>query len=126
MLENPYFLFVDDDRDDVEVACWRLSKAGIEVRPRIVESEPALRQELMQSTPDLIVSDFTMPVFDGWGALRIAKALAPDIPFVFHSGSIGPERCRTALERGAYGCVEKNHSAEFIQLVKQALSATQQ
>src|SRR2546429_2018437 len=40
---------------------------------------------------DVILSDFSMPQFDGMEALRLAKELAPDTPFIFVSGTLGEE-----------------------------------
>jgi two-component system, NarL family, sensor histidine kinase UhpB len=118
-------VFVDDDQDDADIAAWRLTKAGVVLSSTVVSSEATLTAELLECTPDLIISDFTMPGFDGWGALRVARALVPEVPFIFHSGSIGQERCRIAMDSGVYGCVEKDKSAEFIALVRRALSSVQ-
>jgi CheY-like chemotaxis protein len=117
----PHVVFVDDSLDDTDIARWRLAKAGIELQASVVCSEPELISELTHLCPDLIVSDFSMPGFDGWGALRVSQALAPAAPFIFHSGTIGAERCKIALSLGVYGCVEKNYSAQFVELVKKAL-----
>jgi two-component system, NtrC family, sensor kinase len=121
MRTDPYVVFVDDNTDDAVIACWRLSKAGVEVESVVVALEQTLVAELGQRSPDLIVSDFSMPGFDGWDAFRVAQSIAPRVPFIFHSGSIGEECCRMALARGAYGCVEKDNTPVLVQLVKQAL-----
>ena len=121
--DAPYLLFVDDSEDDADIARWRLTRAGIAVRHARVCSRQELIDELNEHRPDLVISDFSMPGFDGWGALNIAQMLAPDIPFIFHSGTIGEERCRTALTRGAFGCVEKEAPADFIELVRRALTS---
>lgn len=119
--DAPYLLFVDDSEDDADIAHWRLARAGIAVRHARVCSRQELIAELNEHRPDLVVSDFSMPGFDGWGALSIAQTLAPDIPFIFHSGTIGEERCRIAHSRGAFGCVEKEAPADFVELVRRAL-----
>ena len=122
MHRDSHVVFVDDSLDDVDIACWRLAKAGIELETTLVCSQRDLIGELSQRQPLLIISDFSMPGFDGWGALQISQMLAPATPFIFHSGTIGEERCKLALARGAFGCVEKERPARFIELVKQALA----
>jgi len=124
MPSDPHVIFVDDSLDDADISRWRLAKAGIEFSSSLVYSEPGLVTELTQRCPDLIISDFSMPGFDGWGALRVSQALAPTTPFIFHSGTIGEERCRIALTRGAFGCVEKQYAADFVVLVRKALAPT--
>ena len=121
MPRDSHVVFVDDSLDDVDIACWRLAKAGIELATTLVCSQRDLVGELGQRHPMLIISDFSMPGFDGWSALQISQTLAPAAPFIFHSGTIGEERCRIALTRGAFGCVEKEHPAQFIDLVRRAL-----
>jgi two-component system, NtrC family, sensor kinase len=122
MQRAPHVVFVDDSLDDVEIACWRLAKAGIEIDTIRLCSQSELTNELTQYRPALIISDFSMPRFDGWSALQVSQSLAPTAPFIFHSGTIGAERCRIALTRGAFGCVEKEYPAQFVELVKKALT----
>ena len=118
----PHILFVEDSTEDAELARWCISKAGMQFTSALVWSEPAMVAQL-ERVPDLIISDFESPGFDGWGALRVAKTLAPAVPFIFHSGTIGRERCEKALSLGAFGCVEKDHADAFLSVVRKALSA---
>src|SRR2546430_12123958 len=46
---------------------------------------------LREFTPHVILSDFSMPGFDGMEALALAREISPDTPFVFVSGTIGEE-----------------------------------
>ena len=38
---------------------------------------------------DLILTDYTLPSFDGLSALKIALEKCPDVPFIFVSGTLG-------------------------------------
>ncbi len=71
--------------------------------------------------PHLILSDFTLPDFDGLAALEIACEEAPDIPFIFLSGTIGEERAIEALRRGAVDYVLKTNPARLVPAVRRAL-----
>jgi CheY-like chemotaxis protein len=123
MASTPHIMFVDDSEDDAVIACWHFAKAGIPVGFTIVASEPALVAELKQRPPDLIVCDLFIPGFDGFAALRIAQALTPTVPFVFHSGDMTEERSTTGLARGAYGCAQKDDEDALIELVKRAFAS---
>ncbi len=57
---------------------------------------------------DIILSDYTLPDFDGLEALDLAREHPPDIPFVFCSGSIGEDRAIAALQAGAADYVLKD------------------
>ncbi|WP_232511849.1 EAL domain-containing protein [Herbaspirillum sp. meg3] len=54
-------------------------------------------------------------------ALRIAKEQAPDVPFIFVSGTIGEELAIQALRVGAYDYVLKNNIARLPSSVRRAL-----
>src|SRR6185295_17685086 len=95
-----HLLFVEDSPQDVELALRALRKDGVEAHWRQVDSEPAMREALAAVQPDVILSDFSMPKFDGLAALRLARELTPEIPFIFVSGTIGEERAIEAIRMG--------------------------
>ena len=85
-------LFVEDAEHDFELALRALRREGMDVLSCRVESDDAMRAALADVLPDVILSDFSMPHFDGLAALRVAKEIAPALPFIFVSGTIGEER----------------------------------
>src|SRR5918999_1087534 len=85
-------LFIEDSEHDVELAVRTLERDGLQASWRQVATEPTLKEALAAALPDVIVSDFSMPGFDGLLALRISRQLAPAVPFIFVSGTIGEER----------------------------------
>ena len=115
-------LFVEDSKEDVELALRALKRDGLEASTRHVDSEPALREALASARPDAILSDFSMPGFDGLHALRIARELAPDVPFIFVSGTIGEERAIEAIRMGATDYILKSSMRRLGTAVKRALS----
>jgi len=116
-------LFVEDSEEDVELCQIALQRAGLDCDILVAEDERELRDAFAAFDPDLVVCDFRLPTLDGWEALSITRELRPDIPFLFSSGTIGRERGREALERGASGYVEKGNQREFVNLVLQLVGA---
>jgi len=114
-------LFVEDSEEDVELAVRALKHDGIEPAPRRVQCEEAMREALGSLTPDAILSDFSMPGFDGLSALRLARELKPEVPFIFLSGTIGEERAIEAIRLGATDYVLKNNMRRLGTAVKRAL-----
>ncbi len=115
-------LFVEDSEVDVELALRSLEQGGFEVSWDRVDIEEDLKRALGSAKPQAILSDFSMPRFDGIDALRLSKELAPDVPFIFLSGTIGEERAIEAMRLGATDYVLKNNMRRLGTVVRRALS----
>ena len=115
-------LFVEDSEVDVELALRSLEQGGFEVAWDRVDIEEDLKRALGSAKPQAILSDFSMPRFDGIDALRLSKELAPDVPFIFLSGTIGEERAIEAIRLGATDYVLKNNMRRLGTVVRRALS----
>ena len=115
-------LMIEDSMPDAELAIWRLTQGGFRCRYRVVTREEELRAALAERTPSFILSDFSLPGFDGMAALATASQVAPDVPFIFLSGTIGEERAIEALRRGAVDYVLKSNPMRLVPAVKRALA----
>ena len=113
-------LFVEDSENDVELALGALRRDGLEALWQRVDSEVAMRQALATFMPEAILSDFSMPHFDGLSALRLAREMAPDLPFIFLSGTIGEERAIEAIRLGAIDYVLKDNMRRLGTSIKRA------
>jgi two-component system, NarL family, sensor histidine kinase UhpB len=114
-------LLVEDTATDAEMVVRHLAKGGMDVVIRRVETERDFVHALQTSPPDLILSDFSLPQFDGLRALEVAATHAPEIPFLFVSGTIGEERAIDALRRGATDYVLKSNLSRLHSAVDRAL-----
>ena len=115
-------LIVEDVATEAEIAVRRLKKAGHACTWQRVETEPEFREALRDFKPDLILSDFALPHFDGFAALATAAADAPDVPFIFLSGTLGEERAIQALKNGAMDYVLKSNLERLVPAVTRALA----
>ncbi len=115
-------LMVEDEPHDAEMAMRTLRKSGLECTGLRVDTEEAFLQALAECVPDVILSDFSMPLFDGMSALAIAQRQLPDVPFIFVSGTIGEEYAINALKNGAVDYVLKGNLARLAPAVERALA----
>ncbi|MES2784638.1 MAG: EAL domain-containing protein [Pseudomonadota bacterium] len=122
MIQALNVLVIEDEANDAELAMRALRRADVDCRHRRVETEAHFRRALADGLPDIILSDFSMPRFDGMRALSLARDLCPDIPFVFVSGTIGEVNVIEALKKGATDYVLKQDLARLAPAVKRALS----
>jgi CheY-like chemotaxis protein len=100
-------LFVEDLSTDVEIAQRVLKQHGLDFSARVIDTEPAYRQALDEFQPDVIISDYAMPTFDGMRALEIALAHPVGFPFVVLTGSMNEETAVACLKAGANDYVIK-------------------
>lgn len=114
-------LFIEDDELDVDLAVRALDRDRIAVRAQRVDTERDLRRALADWGPEVILSDFSMPQFDGIAALRIVRASAPHLPFIFLSGTIGEERAIEAIRLGATDYVLKSNLRRLGTAVRRAI-----
>jgi diguanylate cyclase (GGDEF)-like protein len=115
-------LLVEDVAFEAELSLAHLKRAGLLCTWARAETELELRRALQEFQPHVILSDFGLPRFDGMAALRIARDVAPEVPFIFVSGTIGEERAIDALLCGATDYVLKSNPARLAPAVRRALS----
>jgi PAS domain S-box-containing protein len=116
------FVLLEDDPNDAELIQLELARNGVAVEWRHVMSEKDFRNALQAAPPDLVLADYTLPGFDGLEALRILQQSAPDVPFIFVSGSLGEERAIEALKSGATDYVLKDRLQRLPAVVRRALA----
>jgi diguanylate cyclase (GGDEF)-like protein len=120
-LEGIRILLIEDIEVEAELTVKQLRLDGLEPVVRRVETEEAMREALKEFKPAIILSDFSLPRFNGLSALAIARECAPAVPFVFVSGTIGEERAIEALHCGAVDYVLKTNLARLGPAVRRAL-----
>src|ERR1700680_3213372 len=100
-------LLLEDNPSDAESVLHALRRAGYDPSAVRVETEQDYRDHL-QSAPEIILADFTMPEFDALRALEIMQECQLDIPFIIVSGTIGEERAVHVMQRGATDYIIKD------------------
>jgi len=114
-------LIIEDNLADAELMQRALSRAGFDpIDAHVVASEHDFRDRL-QSAPDIILADFTLPGFSALGALETLRECKLDIPCIIVSGSIGEERAVQIVQQGADDYIMKGSLGRLGQAVKQSL-----
>jgi diguanylate cyclase (GGDEF)-like protein/PAS domain S-box-containing protein len=119
-------LIVEDLAHDAELMLRELQRAGISFDAQRVDTAVDYRRELAEFQPDVILSDFTMPSFDGMEVLRIASQSYPYIPFIFVSGTLNEEDAVRALKSGATDYILKNNLLRLPAAVERAKKETEE
>lgn len=111
-------LMIEDEPLDCELLHCMLDREGMNHTMRRVEDAIELRAVIAEFNPQIILCDFSLPKFDGFQALEIRRTFCPQIPFFFHSGSIGREKAQLALKLGATGYALKGDYTGLIAQIK--------
>ncbi|MDD5058301.1 MAG: response regulator [Sideroxydans sp.] len=81
-------LMLEDTPTDAELAEYELRKAGIKFSSLRVETRDAFVRALEEFKPDLILSDYNLPDFNGMAALEIVQREHEEIPVVMVTGAL--------------------------------------
>ncbi len=115
-------LHLEDSPTDAELIALLLRREWPKCGIRQVANGPDYRAALATDRFDLILSDYTVPGFDGLAALALARERCPEVPFLFLSGTIGEERAVEALKRGANDYVIKDRPTRLVPAIRQAMA----
>jgi len=101
-------LLVEDEIYDAELNMREIKKVLPKSIFKRVDNRDSLIKMLNEFLPDLIISDYSMPSFDGLSALKIAKEIFPDTPFIIVTGSINEDTAVECMKAGATDYVLKD------------------
>ena len=118
---NLRILVLEDSMQDMELIRELLTDVGYILDLTHVENEAAYTKKLRENCYDIILSDFSLPGFDAFGALEVSKRICPEVPFICISGSIGEETAIDLLKLGAVDYVLKDRPERLPFAVKRAL-----
>lgn len=113
-------LMVEDMPYDVELIKHEITKSGIRFVEKVVESKEEYVSALQEFLPDLILSDFSLPSFNGLEALFIREEMAPLVPFILVTGTINEETAVEVMKAGADDYIIKEHITRLGSSIKAA------
>src|SRR2546426_6807909 len=114
-------LVVEDVPSDAELVSRQLNKAGLPHVVRRVETREEFVSAVKSFNPDIILSDYRLPQFDGMAALALAKKLAQSTPFIVVTGSVNEETAVECMKAGASDYVLKEGIVRLGSAVRGAL-----
>jgi light-regulated signal transduction histidine kinase (bacteriophytochrome) len=118
-------LHLEDNGDDVELVRRTLARAGVDCDILAVDSGPAYRAALEGFRFDAVLSDGSVPGYDGSEALSYARERFPDIPFIVVSGN--PElayEAESSAGSAVTACITKSELHRLGPAIKHAVAQT--
>ena len=114
-------LHLEDNPVDSELIESMLIGEGIPCRIQRVTTRSSFVHALQHDPVDVILSDVSLPGFNGMEALAIVRKTCPHIPFIFVTGTVGEETAIETLKSGARDYVLKQRLSRLVPSVKRAL-----
>ncbi len=118
-------LILEDNKSDVALLKRELKLSKLELITEVVDNRTAFENSLDQFCPDIILSDYSLPSFDGVTAFKLKQTLAPDIPFIIVSGTIGEESAVELIKSGISDYVIKDKLFTLIPKMIRTLKDTE-
>lgn len=119
-------LLIEDSEDDATLVVRELRRGNYDVDFQRVDSPDEIESSMRKADWDLIISDYSMPLYSGTEALKLARNLGLDTPFLFVSGTIGEDTAVAALKLGAQDYIMKGNLKRLLPAVHRELNEIRQ
>ncbi|MCB1100147.1 MAG: response regulator [Verrucomicrobiae bacterium] len=116
-------LFVEDNPADTKMMLAQLRTDGFDPTWKRIETEADFLAEIRNS-PDIILSDYSMPQFSGLRAAELLRESGLEIPFILISGTVGEDVAVDAMKHGATDYLLKDRIVRLGSAVERALRET--
>jgi two-component system cell cycle sensor histidine kinase/response regulator CckA len=121
-----HILHLEDDPNDAALVQSTLEAGGITCAATCVQNRADFVAALEHGGIDLILSDFSLPAFDGFSAAELVRSKWPDIPLILVSGTLGEEQAVDSLKGGATDYVLKGHLSRLVPAVRRAMQEVEE
>ena len=119
-------LHLEDDPNDVALVQSALEAEGISCTATCVQNRADFVAALERGGIDLVLSDFSLPSFNGFSAIATVRARWPDLPVILVSGSLGEELAVDSLKNGATDYVLKDRLFRLAPAVRRAIQEVEE
>ena len=127
MAEALQILILEDYPTDAELIQFELQEAGFIFTSKVVMTEEDFVSAIQEFHPDLILSDYDLPQYNGALALAEARRKCPETPFILVTGAVSEDRAIEILTQGAKDYVLKNRLQQrLVPAVKRALAEAEE
>ena len=102
-------LIVEDESNDAALAKIEIQKTLNDCEFQVVKTREGFVEALKTFQPDVILSDYALPYFDGMKALELTLQHAPLTPLIIWTGSISEDVAVDCVKAGANNYILKDN-----------------
>ncbi len=118
-------LLLEDTPADAALVERELRRADFDYVLKRVETRTAFQSALEDFSPDIVLSDYRLPGFDGLSALEIVRREYPDVPVIMVTGDLPDIKAVDLLYAGARDYVLKDRLARLVPAIHRVLSVAE-
>jgi signal transduction histidine kinase len=119
-------LILEHEPGDIELLQFELKKGGLPHTSQVVQQRKTFEEALRDFKPDIVLSDYVLPEFDGASAFYSTKKIAPETPFIIVSGTIGEENAVELIKAGVTDYVLKDKMFTVVTKIARALKESRE
>jgi PAS domain S-box-containing protein len=119
-------LYLEDSKVDADLVKETLLSSGMIHSIEIACNKNEYLSLLEKNQYDIILADYKLPSFDAPEALKIAKEMYPELPFICISGVIGEETAVEFLKMGATDYLLKDRIQRLPAAIERAIEEAKQ
>lgn len=93
-------LFLEDSSDDLEIMKYELERSEMKFSAKRVFTKADFLDALDNFEPDIILSDYTLPMFNGMHAFKLFKEKNLSIPFILVTGTLTDQLAQECVAEG--------------------------
>ena len=116
-------LLVEDSERDAALLLLYLRRGGYDPHVQRVDREADMKEQLAAGTWDVIISDFNLPGFNAFAALKTLGESGHKIPLIVLSGEINEAIISGVKEAGATDYLCKYEMRLIVPAIERAMAA---
>lgn len=121
-MQDLRILFLEDLPADYELNVNTLKKSGLDFIHKSVNNRDEFIKALISYKPHIVISDYSLPQYDGISALNDLRMINVDIPLIIVTGTLDEETAADTIKKGAWDYVVKERLHRLPSAVKNALA----
>jgi PAS domain S-box-containing protein len=124
MKENR-ILMVEHLKSDANLAKLEIEKVLEKFNFSIVKTRLDFEDQLEKFTPELIITEYQLPSFDGLTVLNLAKEKSPQTPVIFLTDTVDEATAVECMKAGAADYINKKHITRLGKAVAMAIKESE-
>ena len=126
MKDHLRVFLLEDLRTDQELIKRQILKAAPGAVFTIASNRKEFEEKIQWGVPDIILSDYQLPDYNGLKALLYVKEKMAHIPFIFVTGQLNnEERVADTILQGAAGYILKENLRDLPQKIREVVATSE-